>query len=286
MNQIKLTLKTHSADRPGIIAALTAAVFQSGGNISDAQQFADPLSGRFFCRLEIELDAPAESRLFNELTRACEANEVTWSLTNQEKRPRVLILASRFDHCLGELLYRVRSGELRMEVVGIASNYGKDTYANVLTHHEVPFFHCPITPETKPQQERQLMDIIEQTSCDLVVLARYMQILSDEFSAHLEGRCINIHHSFLPGFKGAKPYHQAYERGVKLIGATAHYVTADLDEGPIIDQDVERVSHHHTPEMLVRKGAEIERRVLARAVRYHIEERIILNGSRTVVFPD
>ena len=286
MSQIKLILKTQSIDRPGIISALSTAIFQSGGNISDAQQFDDSVSNKFFSRLVINIEKTNEDRLRTALSAACSQYEIGWSLTDEAKRPRVLILASRFDHCLGELLYQVRSGDLKMDVTGIASNYTKDTYANVLTEHEVPFFHCPITPETKPQQEAQLLEIIEKTQSELIVLARYMQILSDDFAAKVSGRCINIHHSFLPGFKGAKPYHQAHQRGVKLIGATAHYVTADLDEGPIIDQDVERVSHHHTPEMLVRKGAQIERRVLARAVRYHIEERIILNGHQTVVFPD
>ncbi|HHK4245084.1 TPA: formyltetrahydrofolate deformylase [Pseudomonas aeruginosa] len=286
MTQRTFIFKAQSEDRPGIISALSAAIFQAGGNIDDAQHFNDPISNRFFSRMIISIDSTAETRLRNALESMYEHFGMVGALRDQQYRPKVLIMASKFDHCLGELLYRVRSQELKIDVVGVASNYTKDTYENVLTAHEIPFFYCPITPETKKQQEQKLRDIIHETGAELVVLARYMQILSDEFSADLEGRCINIHHSFLPGFKGAKPYHQAYDRGVKLIGATAHYVTADLDEGPIIEQNVERVSHHDTPEMLVQKGAEIERRVLARAVRYHIEDRVMVNGHRTVVFAD
>jgi len=196
---------------------------------------------------------------------------------------KVLLLASKFDHCLVDLLYRNRIGELRMEIVGIVSNHPRETYAGS-DFGTIPFHHLPITKDSKPQQEAQIKAIVEQSGAELIVLARYMQILSDDLAAYLSGRCINIHHSFLPGFKGAKPYHQAHERGVKLIGATAHYVTADLDEGPIIEQDVERISHQDSPEDLVRKGRDIERRVLARAVAFHLEGRALLNGNKTVVF--
>jgi formyltetrahydrofolate deformylase len=208
-----------------------------------------------------------------------------WSIRPLNERRKVLLLASKFDHCLVDLLYRCRIGELEMDVVGIVSNHPRETYAST-DFGAIPFHHLPITKDTKPQQEAAIWDLFNKTETDLVVLARYMQILSDDMSAKVSGRCINIHHSFLPGFKGARPYHQAHERGVKLIGATAHYVTSDLDEGPIIDQDVERISHRDKPEDLVRKGRDIERRVLARAVRYHLEDRVILNGRKTVVFMD
>ena len=197
----------------------------------------------------------------------------------------MLILASKFDHCLADLLYRWRSGELAFHPVGIVSNHPRDTYAS-LNFDDIPFHHLPVTRDTKGEQEARIKQIVEEQKVDLVILARYMQILSDDMAAFLDGRCINIHHSFLPGFKGAKPYHQAHSRGVKIIGATAHYVTADLDEGPIIEQDVERISHRDLPDELVRKGRDIERRVLARAVRYHLDDRVMLNGSTTVVFAE
>jgi len=206
-----------------------------------------------------------------------------WVLRPRDRMSKVLLLASKFDHCLVDLLYRNRIGELRMEIVGIVSNHPRETYAGS-DFGTIPFHHLPITKDSKPQQEAQIKAIVEQSGAELIVLARYMQILSDDLAAYLSGRCINIHHSFLPGFKGAKPYHQAHARGVKLIGATAHYVTADLDEGPIIEQDVERISHQDSPEDLVRKGRDIERRVLARAVAFHLEGRALLNGNKTVVF--
>jgi formyltetrahydrofolate deformylase len=196
-----------------------------------------------------------------------------------------MLLVSKFDHCLADLLYRWQTGELRMDITAIVANHPAETYSH-LNFGGVPFHYLPITKETKRQQEQQIWSMIQSTRTDLVILARYMQVLSDEFSAQLSGRCINIHHSFLPGFKGAKPYHQAHERGVKLIGATAHYVTSDLDEGPIIEQDVERFSHHATPDDLVKLGRDIERRVLARALTWHLEDRVLLNGRRTVLFTD
>jgi formyltetrahydrofolate deformylase len=208
-----------------------------------------------------------------------------FAVKHRADRQRVLLLVSKFDHCLADLLYRWRIGELPMDLVGIVSNHSRDTYAH-LDFAEVPFHCLKVTRETKLEQETELWNLIKSTGADLVVLARYMQVLSDGLAAKLSGRCINIHHSFLPGFKGAKPYHQAHARGVKLIGATAHYVTSDLDEGPIIEQDVERISHHDTPEDLVRKGRDIERRVLSRAIAWHLDGRVLLNGSKTVVFRD
>jgi len=208
-----------------------------------------------------------------------------WQMRDRATRRRVMLLVSKSDHCLVDILYRWRTGELEMIPTAIVSNHPRESYAN-LDFGDVPFHYLPVTADTRREQEAAIWQLVRQTRTDLVVLARYMQILSDEMSVKLAGRCINIHHSFLPGFKGARPYHQAHERGVKLIGATAHYVTSDLDEGPIIDQDVERISHRDTPENLVRKGRDIERRVLARAIRHHLEDRVILNGRKTVVFMD
>jgi formyltetrahydrofolate deformylase len=208
-----------------------------------------------------------------------------WQIRDRAARRRVMLLVSRFDHCLVDLLYRWRIGELAMEPTAVVSNHALDL-KNGLHLGDIPFHHLPVSAATKDAQEAKLWRLIEQTGTELVVLARYMQILSDSFIARLQGRCINIHHSFLPGFKGARPYHQAHVRGVKLIGATAHYVTGDLDEGPIIEQDVERISHRDSPDDLIRKGRDIERRVLARAVRNHLEDRVVLNGRKTVVFTD
>jgi formyltetrahydrofolate deformylase len=206
-----------------------------------------------------------------------------WRLRPTDERKKVMMLVSKFDHCLGDLLYRTRIGEMNMEVVGIISNHPREALQTSMIG-DIPYHHLPITKETKPQQEAQIKALIDESGAELIVLARYMQILSDDLSAFLHGRCVNIHHSFLPGFKGAKPYHQAHARGVKMIGATAHFVTADLDEGPIIAQDVEHITHSDTPDALVRKGRDIERRVLARAVHYLLEDRVLLNGVKTVVF--
>jgi formyltetrahydrofolate deformylase len=206
-----------------------------------------------------------------------------WRLVEKRHRKRVLMFVSKFDHCLGDLLYRMRIGELAMDVVGIISNHPKEKL-NLTTFGDIPYHHLPITPETKLEQEAEVRRVIEQSGAELVVLARYMQILSDGLSRDLAGRCINIHHSFLPGFKGAKPYHQAHARGVKLIGATAHFVTPDLDEGPIIAQDVVRVTHADGPDDLVRRGRNVEQRVLSQAVAWLLEDRVLLNGTKTVVF--
>jgi formyltetrahydrofolate deformylase len=208
---------------------------------------------------------------------------MNWSLRDRGKRQRVMLLVSRFDHCLTDILYRWRIGELPMEVSAVVSNHPRNSFQHI-DFDDIPFHYLPVTKATKTQQEGQLWDLVRKTGTELVILARYMQVLSDDLAGKLSGRCINIHHSFLPGFKGAKPYHQAHQRGVKLIGATAHYVTADLDEGPIIEQDVERISHADSPEDLVRQGRDIERRVLSRALRWQLDGRILVNGIRTVVF--
>ncbi len=271
-------------DHPGIVAAVSTSLARHGANILEAQQFDDLLTGRFFMRVEFALVGGASiAQLEAGFAPVGADHGLDYAFRAAAARKKVLLLVSKFDHCLADLLYRWKIGELVMEPVGIVSNHPRETYAH-LDFGDIPFHHLPVTRETKAEQEGQIRDIVEATGADLVVLARYMQILSDELAAFVSGRCINIHHSFLPGFKGAKPYHQAHARGVKLIGATAHLVTADLDEGPIIEQDVERVSHRDTPEDLIRKGRDIERRVLASAVRAFLEDRVLMNGATTVVF--
>ncbi len=270
-------------DRPGITARVTSYLFDKGGNIIEAQQFNDVEDAEFFMRVAFD-PGPADPEAIRAGFTALAAEYgMRWSLRSRDKARKVLLLVSKFDHCLGDLLYRVRIGELAMDVVGIVCNHPRDVLSHAMVG-DIPFHYLPVTKDTRPDQEAAVRALIKQTGAELVVLARYMQILSDEMAAHLSGRCINIHHSFLPGFKGAKPYHQAHARGVKMIGATAHYVTTDLDEGPIIHQDVEAINHADSPEDLVRKGRDIERRVLAEAVRLHLEDRVLLNGSRTVVF--
>jgi formyltetrahydrofolate deformylase len=265
---------------------VATCLYEAGGNILEAQQFDDPGENRFFMRVEFDVEGSADEASIRErFTPIAGRYAMRWTLRSRSLSRRVLILVSKFDHCLGDLLYRLRIGEMPMHVVGIVSNHPRESL-NLTLIGDIPYHHLPVTPATKPRQEAQIKGIVEETRADLVVLARYMQILSDDMSAYLSGRCINIHHSFLPGFKGAKPYTQAFERGVKMIGATAHYVTTDLDEGPIIVQDTEPVSHTDTPDTLARKGRDIERRVLARAVLYHLEDRVLLNGSKTVVFRD
>jgi formyltetrahydrofolate deformylase len=270
-------------DRPGITARVTTFLFEKGGNVLEAQQFDDLEDGDFFMRVAFDpgpADPEALRAAFGPL-----ASELglRWNLRSRDKPRKVLLMVSKFDHCLADLVYRTRIGELAMEVVAVVCNHPLEVLGRV-NLRDIPFHYLPVTKETKQAQEARLKEIVTQTGAELVVLARYMQVLSDELSAWLAGRCINIHHSFLPGFKGAKPYHQAHARGVKMIGATAHYVTADLDEGPIIHQDVEAISHADSPDDLVRKGRDIERRVLAEAVRLHLEDRVLLNGNRTVVF--
>ncbi|WP_340645094.1 formyltetrahydrofolate deformylase [Phenylobacterium sp.] len=271
-------------DRPGIVARVSAFLFERGCNILDAQQFDDEETGRFFMRVVFAGDLSAQT-LSEAFAPHAREFGMDWALRDPKVKKRVMILASQQDHCLADLLYRWRRSELPMTLAAVVSNHAADTYAH-LDLSGVPFHHLPVTRDTKMEQEAALWRLIQETDTELVVLARYMQVLSDGLATKLEGRCINIHHSFLPGFKGARPYHQAHQRGVKVIGATAHYVTADLDEGPIIEQDVERISHRDTPRDLIRKGRDIERRVLARAVRWRLEDRVLLNGSKTVVFTD
>ncbi|KRB83067.1 formyltetrahydrofolate deformylase [Sphingomonas sp. Root710] len=277
-------LRVEAPDRPGLVARVAGFLADRGGNIIDAQQFDDSLNDRFFMRVAFQ---PGEGETLEAFRRdfapIAEGLGLTWAVRDQLQRKKVLLLVSRFDHCLGDLLYRWKIGELPMDVVGVISNHPRDAIS-VEIGDGIPFHHLPVTKDTKADQEARIKAIVNETGAELIVLARYMQILSDDLAGFLSGRCINIHHSFLPGFKGAKPYHQAHARGVKMIGATAHYVTSDLDEGPIVHQDVEAISHADTPDELVRKGRDIERRVLAEAVRLHLHGRVFLNGASTVVF--
>lgn len=272
-------------NRPGIVAKVATFLFENQCNILEAQQFDELESNRFFMRVVFDPvdDAVTLDALKTAFASVAEPFNMGWSIRDRAERRRVMILVSKFDHCLADLLYRWRSGELQMDIAAIVANHPLETYAH-LDFGNIPFHYLPVSRETKMEQEARLWELVQSTNTDVVVLARYMQVLSDGLAAKLSGRCINIHHSFLPSFKGARPYHQAFSRGVKLIGATAHYVTSDLDEGPIIEQDVERITHSDGPEDLVRKGRDIERRVLARALRYHLEDRVMLNGKKTVVF--
>ncbi|GLK85116.1 formyltetrahydrofolate deformylase [Ancylobacter defluvii] len=274
-------------DRPGIVAGVANFLFEHGCNILEAQQFDDTESGRFFMRVSFERVAGESTldSLKTDFAAVADTFSLSWRLRLRSQKQKVMLLVSKFDHCLADLLYRWRIGEIPMEITAIAANYPRETYAH-LDFDGIPFHYLPITKSTKMEQEAQLWELFQKTGSEVAVLARYMQVLSDGLSAKLSGRCINIHHSFLPGFKGAKPYHQAHARGVKLIGATAHYVTSDLDEGPIIEQDVERITHQDSAEALVRKGRDIERRVLARALAWHLDDRVLTNGHKTVVFRD
>jgi len=271
------------SDRPGIVADIATRLAQNGCNITDSAQFGDVKSGRFFMR--VSFSAPeglTREAAWALLRPAIERFDMTAEVYTHSEKTRVLILVSKFGHCLNDLLYRHAIGALPIEIPAIVSNHR--TFYRLAASHDIAFHHLPLTLETEEKQERRLLEIIEEEKIELAVLARYMQVLSEALCQKLAGRAINIHHSFLPSFKGAKPYHQAHARGVKLIGATAHYVTRDLDEGPIIEQEVARVDHSMPPEELITIGRDIECVVLARAVKWHVEHRVLLNGSRTVVF--
>ncbi len=271
------------ADRPGIVAAIATRLAESGCNITDSAQFGDVKSGRFFMRVSFSApDGLTPEGAWNLLLPAIEQFEMTAEVYAHSEKMRVLILVSKFGHCLNDLLYRHAIGALPIEIPAIVSNHR--TFYQLAASHDIPFHYLPVTQETREKQERRLLEIVDEEKIELVVLARYMQVLSETLCEKLAGRAINIHHSFLPSFKGAKPYHQANARGVKLIGATAHYVTPALDEGPIVEQDVARVDHSMPPEELVTIGRDVECVVLARAVKWHAEHRVLLNGSRTVVF--
>ena len=284
MTSTRHILTLSCPDKPGLVASVARVLADNGGNIHDSQQFNDTQANLFFMRIVFELAAGRSGNALRSAFATCAAeNSMNWTLRNAAEKRKVMLLVSKFDHCLADLLYRHLIGELPMDVVGIICNHPREAL-NVSLIEDVPFHYLPVTKDTKARQEAQVRTLIEQSGAELVVLARYMQILSNDMARFLSGRCINIHHSFLPGFKGAKPYHQAHARGVKMIGATAHYVTADLDEGPIIHQDVEPITHAASPEDLVRKGRDIERRVLAQAVLFHLEDRVFISGNKTVVF--
>ena len=269
-------------DRPGIVAAVSSALLAVSANIVENQQYSDEDTNLFFMRTLFDADAADVESVLDAIRRSPAIVHQHLAVRPAEERCRTIILVSRFDHCLLDLLYRWKSGDLPIDIVGVVSNH--DDCRGLVEYYGLPFTVIPVTADTKRAAEEELVRLVEAEDVGLVVLARYMQILSDWLCEQLEGRAINIHHSFLPGFKGAKPYHQAYDRGVKLIGASAHYVTADLDEGPIIEQDVVRVTHAESPGRLVAIGRDVERRVLSRAVRDHAESRVFLSGHRTIVF--
>ena len=272
-------LRFRSPDRPGIMANIAPLVASLGCDIRAAEVYGDSDTGDFFCRME--LISPIGLEVLTEaLKPTAEVLALDWKIDDFARKQRVLVAVSKFGHCLSDLIYKQEIGQLPIEIVGVVSNH--DAMRKTVEWHGLPYHHLPMS-EGKEAQEASFLSIIEESGAELTVLARYMQILSDDFSRKLEGRCINIHHSFLPSFKGAKPYHQAHTRGVKIIGATAHFVTADLDEGPIIEQDVRRVSHAVTANEMVATGREIEASVLSRAVRWHAEHRIFLNGNKAVV---
>ncbi|MFE8938937.1 formyltetrahydrofolate deformylase [Streptomyces sp. NPDC007872] len=280
-DQYVLTLSC--PDKQGIVHAVSSYLFITGCNIEDSRQFGDRDTGLFFMRVHFSAEAPVNvEKLRASFTAVGDAFGMEWQIDRADRRTRVVLMVSKFGHCLNDLLFRSRIGALPVEIVAVVSNH--TDFEELAGSYGVPFRHIPVTRDTKAEAEGKLLDLVREEDVELVVLARYMQVLSDDLCKQLSGRIINIHHSFLPSFKGAKPYHQAHARGVKLIGATAHYVTADLDEGPIIEQEVERVGHEVTPDQLVAIGRDVECQALARAVKWHAEHRILLNGSRTVVF--
>jgi formyltetrahydrofolate deformylase len=270
-------------DRPGIVYSVSSFLVQHQANIIASQQYGQPDDGRFFMRVHFSVPAPgrAKPELERDFSWVAESFHMSWRLHGSRERTRTLIMVSRLGHCLNDLLFRWQTGSLPVDIVGVASNH--EDFRGLTESYRLPFHHIPVTPETKPAAESALLSLIDECQAELIVLARYMQILSPEVCKRVEGRMINIHHSFLPSFKGARPYHQAYAKGVKLVGATAHYVTPELDEGPIIEQDVIRVDHTSGPLRLAEAGRDVEARVLARAVTWHAEHRVLLNGNRTVI---
>ncbi|MBK9362591.1 MAG: formyltetrahydrofolate deformylase [Rubrivivax sp.] len=277
-----LILTLSGPDRTGIVHAVTGVLATHGGNITDAAQFNDQSTGQFFMRVQFSLQVQAAATVRNALGELAAGMGLKWQIHEARARMRTVLMVSRLGHCLNDLLFRHKSQSLPLDIRAVVSNH-RDYY-QLAASYDIPFHHIPVTPATKPQAEGKLLEIVEQEQAELVVLARYMQVLSNHLCRALAGRAINIHHSFLPSFKGAKPYHQAHDRGVKIIGATAHYVTADLDEGPIIEQDIARVDHACDPEQLTHIGRDVECAVLARAVTWHAQHRVLVNGHKTVVF--
>ncbi|MBA3488829.1 MAG: formyltetrahydrofolate deformylase [Longispora sp.] len=276
-------LRLDCLDRPGILHSVAAYLHRAGGNVVDSRQFQDPLTGQFLLRIEVEGKGLEFHRLRDGFVPLAEEYGMNWRFDDRSVRQRILVMVSRYSHCLTDLLARSEAKDLGADVVAVVSNH--TNLAGITDFHGVPFHYVPVTPATKPRAEARLLELIAELRVDLVVLARYMQILSNDLCMTLEGRAINIHHSFLPSFKGARPYHQAYARGVKIIGATAHYVSPELDEGPIIEQEVARVDHSRGPAELEAIGRDLERITLARAVHWHVEHRVLLSGPRTVIFP-
>ncbi|MFD6935944.1 formyltetrahydrofolate deformylase [Streptomyces goshikiensis] len=270
-------------DKQGIVHAVSSYLFMTGCNIEDSRQFGDHDTGLFFMRVHFSAETPVTlEKLRASFAAIGDSFRMDWELHRSDARMRIVLMVSKFGHCLNDLLFRASIGALPVEIAAVVSNH--TDFEELVGSYDIPFVHIPVTKDTKAAAEERLLELVREQDVELVVLARYMQVLSDTLCKELSGRIINIHHSFLPSFKGAKPYHQAHARGVKLIGATAHYVTADLDEGPIIEQEVERVGHEVTPDQLVAVGRDVECQALARAVKWHSEHRVLLNGSRTVVF--
>ncbi|WP_159943025.1 MULTISPECIES: formyltetrahydrofolate deformylase [unclassified Nocardiopsis] len=292
MSEREYVLTLACPDSRGIVAAVANLLSDHGCNITESQQYGDHYTGRFFLRMQFVAERGGNGVAGEDVLRAAFAalaSEVgggdafvEWTLSPRDVRPRVIVMVSKFGHCLNDLLYRQRSGLLDVDIAAVVSNHPDLEF--LADSYGVDFHHLPITAQTKHEQEARLLELVDSHDVDLVVLARYMQVLSEELCAKMSGRIINIHHSFLPSFKGARPYHQAHSRGVKLIGATAHYVTADLDEGPIIEQEVSRVDHTHSPEQLTAIGRDLESVALARAVNWHAQRRVLLNGDKTVIF--
>lgn len=283
MNEPQYVLTLSCPDKQGIVHAVSSYLFMTGCNILDSQQFGDQDTGLFFMRVHFTAEPPVDSdKLRASFAAIAGAFQMDWQLHPADEKMRVVLMVSKFGHCLNDLLFRTSIGALPVEIAAVVSNH--PDFEELAGSYGIPFHHIPVTADTKDRAEARLLELVEAERVDLVVLARYMQVISDDLCKRLPGRIINIHHSFLPSFKGAKPYHQAHARGVKLIGATAHYVTAALDEGPIIEQEVERVGHEVTPEQLVAIGRDVECQALARAVKWHSEHRVLINGHRTVVF--
>ncbi|UQX02347.1 formyltetrahydrofolate deformylase [Streptomyces sp. RerS4] len=281
--QPQYVLTVSCPDKQGIVHAVSSYLFMTGCNIVDSQQFGDRETGLFFMRVHFEAEpAVTLEKLRASFAAIGDSFRMDWQIHRSDERMRIILMVSKFGHCLNDLLFRSSIGALPVEIAAVVSNH--TDFAELVASYDIPFEHIPVTKDTKAEAERRLLELVREQNVELVVLARYMQVLSDTLCKELSGRIINIHHSFLPSFKGAKPYHQAHARGVKLIGATAHYVTADLDEGPIIEQEVERVGHEVTPDQLVAIGRDVECQALARAVKWHSEHRVLLNGARTVVF--
>jgi len=280
---LEFILTLSCPDKPGIVYAVSSFLVQHSANIIDSQQYGEPDGGLFFMRVHFSVPPPGRptAELERDFSWVAEAFHMAWRIHAATERIRTLLMVSQLGHCLNDLLFRWKSGSLPIDITGVVSNH--ETFRDLTESYRLPFHYIPVTPDTKPAAEARLLALIDETKTELIVLARYMQILSTEVCKRVEGRMINIHHSFLPSFKGAKPYHQAHAKGVKLVGATAHYVTPDLDEGPIIEQGLMRVDHSYSAQRLAEAGRDVEAQVLARAVTWHAEHRVLLNGNRTVV---